>query len=1008
MLRTTPRPRPLDPRTEPVINNPYSPPQYYWQLNSQTVAVYDSALDGRRPSQNIPPVPGTRVKTRSQPGMLGQAWPELKLVNEIRARVLAWQQAGYPGVTDATRRLIRYWTGADAGDAPERPLYFAQLDAALTHIWLREVQPADILEQLAADNAQYNDGIERVCHKMATGAGKTLVMALLIIWQTANHLRDRDDPRFTNRFLLLTPGITVRDRLKSLTPYRPGNDYAQFELLPPGEDWEQDLAQAQVRVANYHQLEPRSVALKPSQHGQGLMDGGRYPTTAAEAQSQLESPAEIVARITGLVPQAAGRVLVLNDESHHCHRGDPDKPAVNTVWFNGLAALRDAGRLHYAADFSATPTYIAQDNPRPVEWIVSDYNLIEAMEAGLVKIPQVPTWESSGQGEPRYRDLYAETRPAADRQKFDPADAANNALLKEALQALYSDYAATDKKWRAEHRKRLQALPEGAERPPCPKPVIAVVMNRVGNANGVFQYIADNMAGQPMPLLRNAGGQGAPPATIIVHSQLAEDGGKMPAGLLKSIQELAARYRAIPAYGFSDQDRAEDILRRVLNSVGRPGEPGEHVRCVVSVDMLTEGWDTRTVTHLLGFRKFGSSLLCEQVAGRTLRRVDHDLLDNGRYPPEYAQILGIPFPRYNDAPPARGCPRCGLEPADCNCPPPFAPVTVEPRASHSRYRIDWPHILRMERNDQAQSVGVAAAAKPERECKVSLAAAGEVISEGTTGEERAVYVAAATASREHFLYRIAAQATQKIKDELADEQGDYVVQMHRIFAETLAAARQFYADGWLAGIKDTQLWPVDDRTVAQGGDWLRRNLHLGKPAPDRELAMTLIPSPRNPWRETDELNAYTTANNPELVYGPARKAQISYAHCDSSWETRVARQLDELASVDRWTRNRRLNWYIPYVSDSQPHRYYPDFVAVAALPDGLDLHIVIEVKGEEQESDRVKRRWAEQYWIPAINRSPDYGRAAGKVWAFLYLDDAALVANAANAVQAVIDQHRAV
>ena len=334
-------------------------------------------------------------------------------------------------------------------------------------------------------------------------------------------------------------------------------------------------------------------------------------------------------------------------------------------------------------------------------------------------------------------------------------------------------------------------------------------------------------------------------------------------------------------------------------------------------------------------------------------------------------------------------------------------VTVAARSSHQRYRIDWPHILRMERNDRAPAVSVTAAAKPERPCQVRMSAAGEVTieTEGVIGERRAIYYVAATASGEHFLYRMAAQATKIIKDELEEEQGDYVTLMHRIFAETLAAARQFRAAGQISGPQDTDRWPVDDRTVAYAGEWLRRNLELDKPGPDSELAMSLIPSPRQPWRETAELNSYTTAQNPELVYGPTRKSQLSYAHCDSSWETQVARQLDELPAIDRWTRNRRLNWYIPYVSDRQPHRYYPDFVAVAALPNSQELHIVIEVKGEEQERDRVKRRWAEQYWLPAINQHPDYGAAAGYVWAFLYLDDAALVATAAAAIQEVIDRH---
>ena len=412
-------PEPLSPEAQPIINSPFYPPQYHWPLNSDTKAFAPPA-NGRRSAQNMPPVAGSRGtrQRRPQPGNIGVAWEELKLVNRIRQEVADWRDAGYPGVTTTTRDLINHWI-----DREEFLLYFAQIDAVLTHIYLRETCPPDITKELERINLKFNDGVDRIAHKMATATGKTPVMAMLILWQAANHYASgQEDSRFVRRFLLLTPGITVRERLQdSLDPRRPNNDWKTFNLIPLGDLWEPALTSASVKIANYHQLEPRTLGLKPSDKGQLLIDGGSRPTTPEELDARIETPAEIVERIADGKTQR-GNILVINDEGHHCHRGDPDKNnQSDTQWFLGIRHIKDAGLLSYVTDMSATPIFLTQSNPRPFDWIVSDYSLVDAIEAGLTKIPRVPTRTTTEQNS-RFRDIFTNTE-SKQTSDFRPEDA---------------------------------------------------------------------------------------------------------------------------------------------------------------------------------------------------------------------------------------------------------------------------------------------------------------------------------------------------------------------------------------------------------------------------------------------------------------------------------------------------------------------------------------------------------------------------------------------------------
>ena len=248
-------PTPQNPQHQPVINRPDTTPDWHWPIDSHTQMVDGNAIPGRRPAQYIPPVAGARIRqTRLTHNNLSAQFAPMPLVQDLRAAISKWQTYGYPSATATICRLLRYWQD---DDERETPLYFAQMDAVLSHIYLHEAADrASFCHRLDDINRQRNRSIPRVAHKMATGAGKTLVMAMLIVWQTANHLADPANPDYTPYFLCLTPGIAVRQRLEqALNPARGAkSDYDRFRIVPP--ELEHVLGYASVTIANFHRLEP--------------------------------------------------------------------------------------------------------------------------------------------------------------------------------------------------------------------------------------------------------------------------------------------------------------------------------------------------------------------------------------------------------------------------------------------------------------------------------------------------------------------------------------------------------------------------------------------------------------------------------------------------------------------------------------------------------------------------------------------------------------------------------
>lgn len=1006
--------QPQDPQSEPIINSPFEPPDWHWWLDSSSIAIGPAAA-GRRDAQFMPAVPDTKSKTtREQPALQHADSPHqrLKLVNEIREAVAQWQTAGFPGVTDTTRRLLNYWTDAD-GDLSQQSdcqLYFAQVDAVLTHIYLKETKPPQFTERLLQINAEYNFGINRICHKMATGAGKTLAMAMLMLWAAANHRKRPNSSLFTNRFLLLTPGITVMERLQaSLNPLDDQSDFHQFPITPPGPEWEVVHSHIKTHFANWQQLEAQTEASAASSWGKSILQGGDQPQTPEEIEQQKETAEDVIHRLAAPGYKDSERVLVINDESHHCHCGDPAKPnQTPTKWFAGLQMLKEASRLLYAIDMSATPTYIAQANPKPVDWIVSDYALIDAMEAGLVKIPQLPTALGDKATNPQYRDLYANSTPE-DRKTFKADDTKNNQLLKQAIADLYADYAQEDQRWQAGVADPDQ--PEDDTVPPYrPRPVIAIIMNEVDNANRVYEYIAEANAADFCELLSNAIDPEGIPNTILVHSQLdqAEKDAKVPAAMSGKIKALAERFQR--HYPGLKGLKPEQIIRRVMNTVGKPGQPGEKVRCVISVNMLTEGWDTKTVTHLLGFRRFGTSLLCEQAAGRTLRRTNFEP-NNGAYrKAEYAKIIGIPFPQYGGDSAAMKCPHCNRKLNACVCKR-VTPIDITASLDNIAYAIDLPSIAMLHRSNKLNSIRLKLNQDPEYPCPLNgarrtppqrlIPSIGQITE--LIGDEP-------TATFQRFAYIVGSAVAYKVKEThkatLESNDNELTLLTGKCFADAVTALRKLKSRNFIPDpTANGGAYPADVRVIDNAAEWLLETVETILPDTPSQIMMSIDPNDKVKWINTEKLKDYSVHPDQANLYGPTRNSHITYANCDSRWEVTTAEELDNCPEVIRWVRNHRLNWFIPYVEDGQPRRYYPDFVAVTKLPGSSELHIIVEVKGIADQQDWLKKQWTEDYWIPAVNAHAEYGKAAGKVWTYLYLDSEDKCRQAGDYIRQAIADH---
>jgi type III restriction enzyme len=415
----------------PILNSPYEYPMQYWELD-ETGQPTQKIIENRRSAKFITPIPKPKKRKAAAQSRFvfdegkglstkEQQYDPTSIINEVRGHVDAWRSLPNPNqwqVTPETARLLQHWRHHKFGGV--RP-FFCQVEAAETAIWLTEVAPQSkngkrLLDRLVSANRDANPELLRLALKLATGAGKTTVMAMLIAWQTVNAVRRPASKHFTRGFLVCAPGLTVKDRLRVLQPNDPDSYYVSGELVPG--DMFDDVKRAKIVITNYHAFKLRE-RIDISKGGRQLLKG----RTGEELNTQ-ETDGQMLQRV---MPDLMGmkNILIINDEAHHCYRekpkdpddedlkGDEKKEAEKNneaarVWISGLEAVNRKLGLSRIVDLSATPFFLrgsgyAEGTLFP--WTMSDFSLMDAIECGIVKLPRVPVAENiPGDEMPMFRE----------------------------------------------------------------------------------------------------------------------------------------------------------------------------------------------------------------------------------------------------------------------------------------------------------------------------------------------------------------------------------------------------------------------------------------------------------------------------------------------------------------------------------------------------------------------------------------------------------------------------
>jgi len=976
----------------PVINSPFSEPTRHFRFTDE--GITNEIESDRRISSYFVPIAQPRKKGKQI--AFDTEWTqdrieENKLVNQIRVRVKHWRQGGYVGVTQTTNGLLTYWTDPDR----EKKLFFCQVEALETVIYLTEVArkygDAWIENTLRAANETSNPGLPRTAFKMATGSGKTVVMAMIIAWHTLNKLANPQDARFSDTFLIVTPGITIRDRLRVLLPNDPQNYYRQRDILP-AHALEQ-LGQARILITNFHAFGLREK----------VAAGKLTKAILAEGQSSTftETPDQMVRRVCRELGNKKN-IIVINDEAHHCYRRKPDGEEVKLtgderveakqreeearVWISGLEAVKAKIGIKVIYDLSATPFFLrgsgysktTPDGKKINEgilfpWVVSDFSLIDAIEAGIVKVPRVPVADDSMTGDqPTYRDLWLRIRDDLPRKgRKTEAVGGEPKLpleLQGALHSLYSNYEKYYHLWENNAEARARGITP---------PVFIVVCNNTNVSKLVFDYIAGwekpigdktvVQSGQ-LPIFRNDDGRGGwlrRPNTILVDSHQLESGEAMSVDFkqiaAREIEEFKAEYRLRFPGRDAENLTDEDLLREVMNTVGKSGKLGEQVKCVVSVSMLTEGWDAQTVTHVLGVRAFGTQLLCEQVVGRGLRRMSYAANEQGMFEPEYAEVYGVPFSFIP-------CSGSTTEPKP-------GPMPTRVRALENRIvcEITFPRLVGY-RYDIA---GERLTATFTGDSRLALSTADlptKTENAPIVGETSIHTLDDLKRRRPNEVAFLLAKLT--LEKYFRDDDGN---DKPWLFPQLLAIAKRWLAE--CVTFKD-HTFPQLLLLIQFAHDAADRIYHAIVAATDGTAALKPILRPYDMLGSTRYVDFDTT----RPVYATrADKCHISHVVADTeSWEQKLSQTLEDMHEVVRYVKNHNLGFTIPYTLNGEAKNYIPDFIACMNDGHGENdlLHLLIEVTGAKDKEKAAKVATARTLWAPAVNNHGGFGR-----WAFIEIED---------------------
>jgi len=975
----------------PILNSPYGYPAQHWELDSDGQPT-NRIIETRRRSELITPVPKPQ-KRRRLPGQreleLGagdglstaeQEYNPTPIINEIRGYVEAWRNLPNPNqwqVTPETARLLQHWRHHQFDNL--RP-FFCQIEAVETAIWLAEVASdraaagARIWTHLRGANKEANPELVRIALKLATGAGKTTVMAMLIAWQTVNAVRHSGSNRFSRAFLVITPGITIKDRLRVLLPNDPNSYYRERELVP--KDMLSDIERAKIVITNYHAFRRREKT-EVSKTGRALLQG-RGPEL-----HPLETEGEMLRRACGDL-MGLKNIVVLNDEAHHCYREKPqaedgdklkgeDKEEAKKnneaarLWISGIETVKRKLGLAAVYDLSATPFFLrgsgyAEGTLFP--WTVSDFSLMDAIECGIVKLPRVPIADNIPGGDmPKFRELWKHVGPKMPKKgrgksgELDPLSLP--AELQTALEALYGHYAETVKEWGN----------AGIDMPP----VFIVVCNNTSTSKLVYDFISGFVResdGQwvqgRFELFRNYDeyGQRLPcPNTLLIDSTQLESGDALDKEFRTMAADEIERFRRdlVQRTGniaAGEKITDQDLLREVMNTVGRTGRLGENIRCVVSVSMLTEGWDANTVTHILGVRAFGTQLLCEQVVGRALRRQSYDVNEEGLLSPEYADVLGVPFD-FNAKP-------IVVKPAA-----PRKTVRVEAvRPDRDALEIRFPRVEGYRVELPKERLSAKFTSDSLLELTPELVGPSITRNQAIIGEGVELTLKHLEDMRPSTLvYHLAARLLFKKFRDPGDDPKMY------LFGQLRRITREWLDGGYLRCTGGTYPAQLIYQDIA---DRACERIKAAITAPlVGERPVKAVLDPYNPAGSTAHVR-FDTSKTP-LHWTDLRRSHVNYVVCDSGWEAEFCRAAEANPRVRAYVKNQGLGFEVPYLLGATAKKYLPDFIVRIDDGHGEDdlLNLVVEIKGYRGEDAKDKANTMDAYWVPGVNNLGAFGR-----WAF--------------------------
>lgn len=1016
----------------PVLNNPYEEPMYYYDTDMNGNIDYATVINGRRPfgyDVNIVPNKRGGQAIFSQEDFISVD-PNAEFINGIRKEVKTWREAGYPKASRITKELLDFWFNNKERRANLR-LFFCQREAVETAVWLNEIAERDpntgnyILNLLgerrhtvSSDDAYV---LPRTAFKMATGTGKTVVMAMLILYNYLNKRANPMDTHYADHFLLCAPGITIRDRLSVLqldfsqrsNNFERTDYYHQRGLIPPQFEKELGGLNSSITIVNYQQFLPRVFSGK---HASPLDGKQKWVDGELVTQKDKEDYSVMLSRI--LEKGVKGkRIVIINDEAHHCYLPKQNKDKTLTddeksdlkqeneaamVWYEGLRQMKLLGyKIQQVYDLSATPYYLKGSGYPEYSlfpWVVSDFGLVDAIESGLVKIPYLPAYDNTTDlDEPKLRNIYEcikdklPKRGIRAQKKKDKEDNVETStltvqapnlptLLNTALEQFVKDYEDYDRGL----RQAYEAMGSLYTAPP----VLIVVCNNTTVSHEVYRDIAGyqdgiNEDGEPryrkgrFDVFSNYDGMGLPkekfPTLLIDSSALDEASTRIDEAFKKAyvneIEEFRHEYANQHGAGSADNLTDADILREVVNTVGKPGKLGGDIKCVVSVSMLTEGWDANTVTHVCGIRAFGSQLLCEQVVGRALRRQSYDLIpydklgreidrkDLKRYnpenvtykfPPEYARIIGVPFNTF------KGGQTVVTKPQK-----PKAIIRALPERQQMEMRFP---VITGYRSDNVEGVLTADFTNlPKFKLDFNKIPTETILQTVVNGDQKML---------------------KTDYKELRDSQVIYYFAhlMIREYYTSREHGQQFQKFPDIKNIVET--W-YNEQLEIIGGDGSTEQKRLVMLWNYKAVLSSINEGIHQANADHEEISAVLNYYNPEgstiHVYRPTNKSvwptQKSHVNLviaeDNSWQQIAAKTLDKMDCVECWVKNTYLGFRIPYTVGDENKEYQPTFIVKVK---GINLIVECEDFDSDKSGNKeAKRHYLKDYWIPAANNLKTYG-----------------------------------